>query len=159
MSLSLTPFELDCYAAGMAARKHGVTAWLIRRRFLHDHASRPDEIVAILSGRLGGDRIREFVELSHFTRNYSLAEQASMLWPRPGGLQSRARFGETQEGDPWEGEVYTWGDPYLLARRVDQLVVDRDEDGKETVTWKDRPRESSVWMHSKTEQPLDDESA
>ena len=50
-------------------------------------------------------------------------------------------------------EVYTWGDPMLKARIVDDLRVDMAADGSETVTWKERPRASSGWMHTKQALP------
>jgi hypothetical protein len=128
-----------------------VSAWLVTRHWVADNPRW--EVAAIFSPRLGGVRVREFVDLLHVTSTLMLHEQASIMWPRYGGSRAPARFGQTKEGDPWAGEVYTWGDPYLMARIVDDLKVDMDVDGRETTTWKERPRASSGWMHTKQALP------
>jgi hypothetical protein len=89
-------------------------------------------------------RVREFVELIHVTSYFTLDEQLSMMWPRHGHTKYVARFGQTQQGDPWEGEIICGDDPYLRARLVDDLIVDRDADGKENARWKERPRGTSA---------------
>lgn len=110
------------------------------------------EVAAIFSPRLGSVRVREFVELIYVTSGYfTLSEQLSMTWPRYGRDPYVAKFGQTKEGDPWEGEILCGDDPYLRARLVDDLTVERDADGKEKTNWKERPRASSAWMHA--EQP------
>ena len=125
-------------------KKRGRSAWVVTRHSL-DHAKK--EVLAIFNDRLGGVRVREFVELLDITSRLSLAEQASRMWSGHNGGAYSATFGQTMEGDPWADEVKTWGDPYLLARRVDDLVVEQDTNGNEVVTWAERPRESSAWMH------------
>ena len=37
-------------------------------------------------------------------------------------------------------------DPFLRARVVDDVTIQRDADGKEQVNWKERPRASSDWI-------------
>ena len=104
------------------------------------------EVAAIFSPRIGGLRVRKFVEVINVTSGYfTLSEQLSMMWPRR--TQYAARLGQTKEGDPWEGEVLCGDDPYLHARRVDDLIVERDADGHERAVWKERPRESSTRMN------------
>ncbi len=123
----------------------GRTAWLLTRHWVADYPK--SEVVAIFNARLGAVRVREFVELIYLTGgSFTLAEQLSMRWPRrrtPYG----AKFGQTTEGDPWGCEVFCGDDPYLRARLVDDLIVQRDEDGNETASWRERPRASSSWMH------------
>jgi len=41
---------------------------------------------------------------------------------------------------PWSGEITCGHNPYLRARLVDDLTVERHEDGKEEVKWKERPK-------------------
>jgi hypothetical protein len=131
-------------------KDRGRAAWLVTRHWVADHPKW--EVVAIFSPRLGGVRVREFVELIYVTGGYfALSEQLSMMWPRHGRTPYPAKFGQTKEGDPWEGEILCGHDPYLRARLVDDLTVERDADGKETTNWKERPRASSAWMHA--EQP------
>ena len=98
------------------------------------------EVAAILSPRLGADRVRELVEFIHVTNSFTLTEQASMMWPRHGRTPYPAQFVQTRGGIQWEGEILCGHNPYLRARKVDDLTVELDADGRETPTWKDRPR-------------------
>jgi hypothetical protein len=122
-------------------RPRKVTAWLVTRHWVADHANREVEVVVIFSPRLGGVRVREFVELIYLTSGYfTLSEQVSMMWSRHGRTPYPARFGQTRDGDPWAGEILCGWDPYLRARLVNDLTVERDADGKEKANWKERPR-------------------
>jgi len=111
----------------------------VTRHWVADHPKW--EVAAILSSRLGGVRVREFVELLDLV-NYTLGEQLAMRWSRHGQTMCPDKFGQTREGDPWECEVLCGNDPYLWARIVDDLAVERDPEGKEKTTWKERPRAS-----------------
>jgi len=120
-------------------RARGRAAWLVTRHWIADHPRW--EVVAIFSPRVGGVRVREFVELIHVTSgSFTLGEQLAMMWPRYGQTPYAAKFGQTKEGDPWEGEILCGNDPYLRARRVDDLTVERDADDREKAVWKERPR-------------------
>jgi hypothetical protein len=143
---SLRLFWAGCYPPTMKAKEaRGVKAWLVTWHWLRDHPKR--EVAAIFSSRLGGVRVREFVELIWVTSKYfTFEEQLSIKWPG-GRTPYAARFGQTTEGDPWAGEVLCGNDPYLRARLVDGLTIGRDADGKEKVNWKERPRASSAWWH------------
>ena len=113
--------------------------WLVTRHWIAEHPKW--EVAAVFSPRLGGVRVREFVELLHLTSGcFTLSEQLAMSWPRYNRIPCHARFGQTTKYEPWEGEVLCGDDPYLRARLVDFLIVERDVDGKEIATWKERPR-------------------
>jgi hypothetical protein len=71
-------------------------------------------------------RVLEFVELLHLTHDYTLQEQLDLQWPRYGRIPYPARLGQTKEGDPWGGEIICGNDPFLVARLVDDLSVERD---------------------------------
>ncbi len=135
----------------MSSKKvRGPAAWLVTRHWIADHPKW--EVAAIFSPRLGGVRVREFVELIYLTSGYfTLSERLSIMWSRYGQTPYVATFGQTNEGDPWEGEILCGDDPYLRARLVDDLTVERDADGHEKPVWKERPRGSSAWVHA--EQP------
>jgi hypothetical protein len=132
----------------MASKKiHGQAAWLVTRHWVANHPMW--EVVAIFSPRLGGGRVREFVELIYITSGYfTLSEQLSMMWPRYGRTPYAAKFGQTKEGDPWDGEVICGDDPYLRARLVNDLIIERDANGQERAVWKERPRGRSDRMHT-----------
>jgi hypothetical protein len=123
-----------------------IKAWLVTRHWVAKHPKQ--EVAAIFSPRLGGGRVREFVELIYLTSGYfTLSEQLAIAWPRHGRIPYPARFGQTSDRQPWEGEVLCGNDPFLRARLVDDLIVERDADGNENVTWKERSRPSSGSMH------------
>ena len=135
----------------MSKKDRGRTAWLVTRHWVADYPK--CEVAAIFSPRLGGGRVREFVELIYVTSGYfTLSEQLSMRWSRYGQIPYAARFGQTKEGAPFAGEVLCGDDPYLRARLVDDLKVERDADGNEKPVWKERPRASFPW--TRAEQPL-----
>jgi hypothetical protein len=123
------------------AKPRGVRAWVVTRHWIADYPKW--EVAAVFSPRLGGVRVREFVELLYVTRELTLAEQTSMMWSRCGQAPYPAKFGQTKEGDPSECEILCGDDPYLHARMVDDLKVERDANGNESVHWKERPRGSS----------------
>src|SRR5271157_2366165 len=50
-----------------------------------------------------------------------------------------ARF-MTLNGVPWTVAIECGDNPFLLARLVDDFTVESDKDGKETPTWKERPK-------------------
>jgi hypothetical protein len=117
----------------------GRAAWLVTRHWITEHPK--EEVAGIFSPRLGGVRVREFVELIHITSGYfTLSEQLAMAWPQHGRTPYAAHFGQTTDGLPWAGEVLCGDDPCLRARLVDDLTVERNEDGEEKVTWAERPR-------------------
>ena len=133
----------------MGRKKAGKTAWLVTRHWIADHPKW--EVAAIFSSRLGGDRVREFVELLDVTGGaYTLSEQYSMMWPRrrhplllgETNTPYPAKFGQTKGGKPWGGEICCGNDPYLRARLVDDLIVQIDVAGQppSAPTWKERPR-------------------
>ena len=84
--------------------------------------------------------MKEFVELLSVTSYYTLGEQAALQWSGHGQAIFPAQLGQTTTGHPWDGEVLCGNDPYLRARIVSDLIVERDADGKEVATWKERPR-------------------
>jgi hypothetical protein len=120
-------------------KQRGRVAWLVTRHWIADHPKW--EVAAIFSPRLGGLRVREYVELVYVTSGYfTLSEQLAIIWPRYGRTPYAARLGQTANGDPWVGEVLCGDDPFLRARIVEGLKVERSEDGAEKVVWKERPR-------------------
>jgi hypothetical protein len=140
-------FENVIACIAMAGKKRkGRSAWLVTRHWRADYPRW--EVALILSGRIGGCRVREFVELLGVASCCPLQEQAALQWSKYGQAPYPAQFGQTKESDPWEGEIHCGDDPYLHARIVDELTVERDVEGKEKTTWKERQRASSARMHA-----------
>jgi hypothetical protein len=117
----------------------GKKAWLVTRHWIADHPKW--EVAAIFNPRISGRRVREFLDLIELTSgSLTLDEQLSISWPGRRRMPYRATLGLTTKGDPWDGEVLCGNDPYLRARLVDDLIIERNADGKEIAVWKERPR-------------------
>jgi len=109
-----------------STKPKGIKAWLVTRHWVSDHATREDQVIAIFSSHLGGVRVREFVELIYVTSGYfKWSDQVSMQWPRHGRTPYGAKFGQTTDGYPWQGEILCGDDPFLRARLVDDLTVEK----------------------------------
>ncbi len=122
---------------GLADGLDIVRAWLVTWEWASDRApvEDKDRIAAVLNSRLSAERVKEIVEILYVNATYSLSERlgyASREWFNP----YPAQFGMTP------GEVTCGHNPWLYARIVDQLQVERDEAGEEKLTWQppSRPR-------------------
>jgi hypothetical protein len=101
-------------------------------------------VAAIFNPRFSSEHVRELVEFIYLSDMYSLAERAEYardkkLNPYP------ARFG-TLGGVTWKGEIRCGHNPELRARLVGDLTVERDEHGKESVHWEERPKPETAWI-------------
>jgi len=117
-------------------RPRKIKAWLVTWEWIGDHAKRDDKVAAILNPRLSGKRVREFVELFYLNTFYSLGERIAYTVNKKENPYP-ARFMDIG-GVPWTGAIYCGDNPFLIARLVDDLAVERDGHGEETATWKDR---------------------
>ena len=82
--------------------------------------------------------MRELVEFLYLN-TYSLSERLKYAH-HPSKNPYRAEFGQTKAGHPWFCEILCGDNPFLKARLVDDLTVERGANGKERATWKERPR-------------------
>jgi hypothetical protein len=113
-------------------------AWLVTWEWCGDHARREDTIAAVFNPRLGAERVRELVEFI-YASEYSIAERLALA--RGGPNPYPAEF-VSINGVRWQGEMLCGHNPYLRARLVDDLAVERNVDGKEILSWKERPQPS-----------------
>jgi hypothetical protein len=113
-------------------KRRGVKAWLITWEWVSDHAKRDEKVAAILNPRPSTSRVRELVEFLHLNARgvYSLKERLAFALRK-----SRTLYRATCS----RGVIHCGHHPFLLARLVDDLVIQRDEEGKETATWKNHP--------------------
>jgi hypothetical protein len=116
----------------------GQSAWLVTWRSFDDD-SKQGQIAAILSPRLGGERVREFVELLYLAEYSTTSDKIAYMSgtaedPYP------ATFGQTLDYHPWHGQISCGHHPFLFARIVDDLKIEQDADGNERATWKERPK-------------------
>ncbi|MFP5234666.1 MAG: hypothetical protein ACLGSD_02090 [Acidobacteriota bacterium] len=115
--------------------KNGVSAWLITEEWSGDHAKPEKPLIEILDPRMSASRVREIVEML-YQRQDSLNDKiAWRLRRQPVAHPAECPF---IEGVRWGGQILCGHNPWLFARRVDDLVVRPDADGKETATWKER---------------------
>ena len=114
-------------------RKHRrkIVAWLITWEWIGDHAKVENKIVAILNYRRSGEYVRKITELLYANNCFSLRE--------------RVAYARNKRNNPYPAQIYSGErihcghNPYLYARLVDDLCVNIDENGEESITWKDRP--------------------
>lgn len=111
--------------------------WLVTWEWTGEHARVDEKVAAILDSRIGSERVRQTVELLYVNARYSLGERlayaAKKFNPYP------AEYG-TLGGAGWLGQITCGHNPWLKARLVDNLKVERGPDGKEQITWTERPR-------------------
>ncbi len=114
-----------------------VRAWLVTWEWSGDHAKVDDRVAAAFDSRLLPERVRGFVEILYAQQMYTLSEKIASFVGNHRRNPYPAEFLKI-EGVPCEGEIHCGANPWLRARLVDDLTVERGEDGKETATWEDR---------------------
>lgn len=131
------------------SKAKGITAWLVTWERIPNGTvspATPDQVAAILNRRLGGERVRQLVELLYLNSKYVLYERlkcakdaASNPYPAHFGMIHGARF---------TGEVTCGHNPYLHARLVDGLCVEGAPDTEsERLIWTERPRPTPKWIN------------
>lgn len=118
-------------------RPKGITAWLVTWEHSGAHATPPRRVAAILNRRWSPDRVRETVELIYVMTQYSPAEQIAYAKDRSFNPYP-AEFERVFGGPIWDGRIFCGHNPWLYARRVDNLIASSDVLGAE-VTWSERP--------------------
>jgi len=102
-----------------------------------DHTKRDDKIIAVLNSRLSISRVAELVEFLYLTEYYSVSEKMAVAHrksenPYPAQHAPRAETGPL---------IVCGHNPRLIARWVDELRVERDDNGRDiAVEWKTRDR-------------------
>ena len=107
-------------------------AWLIRWKWMGDHAAVADPILTVMSARTGAADIRNYVEQRYIEKNASLPEKLAY-----------ARYNQPQE-PPYpaqveQGRIHCGDNPWLEATKVDDLRVEEDADGTEVLKWDEPP--------------------
>lgn len=110
-------------------------AWLVTWEWCGEHAKRDNPFAAILNPRFSIGKVREIVEFMYRLAEYSLSDQAGYV--RNGSPNHRATDDRTLDG---RVHIHCGHNPFLHARLVDDLIVERNAEGKEIVSCKERPR-------------------
>ena len=116
-----------------------MNAWLITWEMVGDWIKIKNEnkVAAILNYRLSGEKVREIVELL-YVNSYSLSTRLAYAKNKK-SIHHRAEF-HTLGRAPWTSRITCGYQPCLYARLVDDLSVQVDENGDETLSWKERPK-------------------
>jgi hypothetical protein len=113
--------------------KRKKAAWLVFWNSIPPPSQEPGrEILTIIDSRKGVDRVREFVEQTYMASEYSVREK--MLYStRP----KENPYPATIHSDPAaRSTVITCGhNPWLEARFVRELRLERDRGGREILSW------------------------
>lgn len=125
------------------SKAKGLKAWLITWQWCGDHARPDDDNVEILSPRLSPERVREFTELIYH-RTSSPSEKISWRLRKEGQVYPAAEFAIV-EGIPYHGWITCGNNPFVTARRVKDLSVSADANGRQVLTWTNEctPREAA----------------
>jgi hypothetical protein len=110
-------------------------AWLVTWVWIGEHAKRKDPFVAILNPRFSSQKICEVVEFMYRLAEYSLSDQAEYV--RNGRPNHHATIDRTLDG---RVHIHCGDNPFLRARLIDDLIVERNAEGKEIVSCKERPQ-------------------
>ena len=117
-------------------------AWLVTWEWMGEHAKRRNKIAAVLNPHFSGQHVRELVQFLYTTESYTVSEQMAFA-KDPTQNPYPAQFAQI-EGHPWAAQIHCGHNPFLFARLVDELTVERGADGKENGVWKERPRPKLV---------------
>ena len=104
----------------------------------HEITKGEGRIAAIVNYRRSSEYVRDLVEFLyvnslHFQDRFAYAKNKKSN-PYP------ADYVRLADGAKYLDEITCGHNPYLRARRVDNIQVTTDENGKAAVTWQERPR-------------------
>ncbi len=111
--------------------------WVVTWEGPGKHAEASERFVAVLGCRLGGERVREYVELLYASLLYKPSEMIAFAGNKKKNPYP-ATFG-VNNGVPWAGQIICGHNPYLFARKVDNLRIETDDSGFEQPVWDERP--------------------
>lgn len=131
----------------------GRKAWIVE--WQSPNGREPDNpIAAIFAPQLGGETVRERMELIYSSSQYTAHEMLTYM-ARPKENPYRATFGTLERKDdgsgqtrvPWMGQIYMGHNPFLFARVVANLQIGEGvyPDGSPKLTWNEIPSPVIDW--------------
>ena len=109
------------------AKQQGTVAWLVTWEWAGDHARVDEPIAAILSPRFSEERVGAIVEVIYGTHSLTVTELA---------MYASKRDDNPYRAQWHQGHCQCGHNPWLFARKVDNVRVSRDEaTGLETIRW------------------------
>ena len=120
------------------AKRKGIRVWLITWDWMGDHAKPKKKIAAILNPRWSPDKVREYIEFIYANSEYSFSERIAYANNRKFNPYP-AEFMRIK-GIKWTGQITCGDNPWLFARKVDNLLVVGDTDDEDSVVWDEIPK-------------------
>jgi len=114
-----------------------VASWLITWEHVGDWVKVENKIAAIMNSRLSGETVSKIVELL-YVNELDLSTRVAYAKNKK-NIHYHAEF-HTLGGVPWLDRITCGYQPCLYARLVDDIRIHRDDNGEETLTWKERPK-------------------
>jgi hypothetical protein len=118
-------------------KKKGVKAWLVTWDHSGDHAKPNKKIAAILNPRWSADKVREYVEILYASSEYNFSERIAYA-SNPKRNPYPAEFSRVK-GTRWLGQITCGHNPWLFARKVENLHTIDNNENEESVSWNEIP--------------------
>jgi hypothetical protein len=114
-------------------------AWLITLEWNGEHAAVEDRIVAILSARMSGEQVRRHVDFYYTSRKSALREKLDLArYSKPAQPTYPAEFVRIgPQQIQWLGHITCGDNPWLCARKVVNLKIAKNDDGREVLGWQE----------------------
>ena len=111
-------------------------AWMVTWEGIGEHVEIPKKVAAIINYRKSAEYVREFIEQLYVYENAIDLEMADYAKDKKSNPYP-ARF-EMKQGLEWTGRIECGINPFLYARRVDN-VRSVTHDGDDSIAWDERP--------------------
>ena len=129
-------------------RRRGITAWLVTWEGTGRGLPRGNNrVAAVLSRHLEARNVALVIELLYGNRAFSLGQRVRYALDRKS--HSYPAQCDSISGVPWDGRIMCGHNPYLEARRVNNLRVVARPAGGERLEWDERRRPSPPSVLSK----------
>ena len=99
--------------------KKGCVAWLVTWEWSGEHAMVDNKVAAILNWRWSAKKVAEYVEFIYAHNLYSNSEKIGLATGKLNNPYPVQR--DTLKGVLWEGRMTCGHNPWLFARKVDNL--------------------------------------
>jgi hypothetical protein len=110
-----------------------MNAWLVTWEWMGNYAAVADVVASVLPPQWSADRVKDTVTLLYANATSTVGELCDYA-KKPRSNPYRAEY-DVIEGVPFGGRIRCGHHPWLYARPVTNLSVERTEAGMERVKW------------------------
>jgi hypothetical protein len=110
-------------------------AWLVTWDWTGDYAKVNNPIIAVLSSRRSAKSVLELVEFVYTSRHFTWNERLEFARNKKAYLSLYLSGFVNGTTTPWGGSLMFGRNPFIYARVVDDIKVQKDENGKEELIW------------------------